>query len=184
MRKTVMILAGALMTAAIAGCGTAPANSASPPASSSSYGSTNYGSTATSSTPASSTTSTASVIQTGSAKVSGKNATVLQNGQGYTLYYFTKDTPTHSACDASAACSKIWLAVKASSVPHVSGASGAFSLVKGQVEYQGHLLYTYTGDKSPGQANGEGFLKEWWVATPSLKAAAAGGSSSSSGSGW
>ena len=35
-----------------------------------------------------------------------------------------------------------------------------------QVEYNGHLLYTYSGDIAPGQSNGEGPLGKWFVDTP------------------
>ncbi len=39
-----------------------------------------------------------------------------------------------------------------------------------QVEYNGHLLYTFSGDSGPGQANGEGIGGKWFVATPDLAA--------------
>ncbi|MDA8207139.1 MAG: hypothetical protein M0Z36_13820 [Thermaerobacter sp.] len=184
MHKAVMPLAGALLATAMAGCGStsATASAASSPSSS----------TASSTSPSTSSSPSASGsagIKTGTVKVSGKATTVFENSKGYTLYYFTKDTPTHSACDTNATCSKLWHPFKAASAPAVSGVSGTFSLLKGQVEYQGHLLYTYTGDTAPAQAKGEGLFKEWWVATPSLKAAGGGssgssGSSHSSGSGW
>jgi predicted lipoprotein with Yx(FWY)xxD motif len=41
-----------------------------------------------------------------------------------------------------------------------------------QVTYAGHPLYTYAGDSSPGQTNGEGlnqFGAEWYVLSPSGK---------------
>lgn len=191
MHKALMVVAGLLLTTAIAGCGSAAASTSASGASSagSAYGSSSSG-TSSSSTGSQSTSSTTAVIKIGTAKVSGKSTTVLENSQGHTLYYFTKDTPTHSACDANKTCSALWHALKAGSVPKVSGASGTFSLLKGQVEYNGHPLYAYTGDTAPGQAKGEGLFKEWWVATPSLKAAAASGSGtgssggSGSGSGW
>lgn len=171
MRRAIGILAGALLTAAISGCG-ATSQASSPPATS----------TSPTTSTSSSTPSGAPIVQTGTANVSGKSITVLQNSQGHTLYYFTKDTPTHSACEASQTCASLWPALKTSQVPSVSGASGKFSVYKGQLEYQGHLLYTYSGDTASSQAKGQGLYKEWWVATPSLKAA--GGSTGGSGSGW
>lgn len=174
MRKAIMILAGALLTTAIAGCGSTPSSASAPPASSVSPP------TVSSSTA----TSDASTIQTGTAKVSGKDTTVLENGQGHTLYYFTKDTPTHSACDANSTCASLWPAVKVSQRPSVSGVTGTFSRYHGQLEYQGHLLYAYSGDTASGEANGEGLYKEWWVATPTLKAVGGSTSSTGSGSGW
>ncbi|PSR21748.1 MAG: hypothetical protein C7B45_09710 [Sulfobacillus acidophilus] len=137
--------------------------------------------------------------------VTGKKTRVLESSKGYTLYYFTKSTATKNAC--TGACARIWLAYKAASIPKIKGLAGKFSLLKGQLEYQGHPLYTYTGDKGPGESHGEGFFKEWYVATPSLrikatvrakgptkksttkksttkKSTTGSGSSGSSGSGW
>jgi len=51
-----------------------------------------------------------------------------------------------------------------------------------QVEYNGHLLYAYSGDTAPGQTNGEGLLGKWFVATPGL--AVQGGGSTSGGNGY
>jgi hypothetical protein len=39
-----------------------------------------------------------------------------------------------------------------------------------QVAYNGHPLYTYSGDSAPGQANGEGFGNIWFVAPTTLPA--------------
>ncbi|PSR22619.1 MAG: hypothetical protein C7B45_06070 [Sulfobacillus acidophilus] len=125
-------------------------------------------------------TSASSIIKVGTATISGHKTQVLENNKGYTLYYYTKDTPTHSACDANETCAKIWSAAKAHKVPVVASVHGKFSLLKGQIEYEGHPLYTYSGDSGPGQTHGEGLLGEWWVATPSLKAASSSQSSSSS----
>jgi predicted lipoprotein with Yx(FWY)xxD motif len=38
-----------------------------------------------------------------------------------------------------------------------------------QVAYNGHLLYTFSGDGGPGQTRGEGLFGKWFVATPALK---------------
>jgi predicted lipoprotein with Yx(FWY)xxD motif len=40
-----------------------------------------------------------------------------------------------------------------------------------QVEYNGHLLYTFSGDTAAGQTNGAGLFGKWFVCTPSLAAA-------------
>ena len=37
-----------------------------------------------------------------------------------------------------------------------------------QVTYNGHPLYTYSGDSAAGQTHGEGFAGKWFVATPVL----------------
>jgi predicted lipoprotein with Yx(FWY)xxD motif len=97
--------------------------------------------------------------------------TVLANNQGLTLYYFTADTPTRSKC--TGACAKTWLpligkaptkdpAIKFGSVAAVHTVHGT------QVTFNGHLLYTFTGDKAPGQATGNGRAGKWFAASPAL----------------
>jgi predicted lipoprotein with Yx(FWY)xxD motif len=114
--------------------------------------------------------------------VNGKAVTILTNAQGMTLYYFTSDTPTSSAC--TGACLQNWPpALFTGSGAPTSAATlpGSLSTVTTpsgqQVAYQGHLLYTYVGDTAAGQTNGEGKFNLWFVATSDLSAA--GGSSGS-----
>ena len=60
---------------------------------------------------------------------------------------------------------------------------------KTQVTYDGHPLYTYAGDSSPGATNGQGqntFGALWWVVAPNgsvVKTAAAQPATSTSGGG-
>ncbi len=176
------IIGGAALTllmAALVGCGTA-APSAQGSASSSSKAQT----------AAASATVVVAPVKTASVTVGGKTHTVLTNRSGYTLYYFTKDTSTTSACTGS--CASLWpaLTTNAHKLTSPSGL-GSFSVISdshgSQVAYNGHPLYTYTGDIAPGQANGQDLHLNggtWWVATPTLTAGAAAGSSSSSGGGW
>ncbi len=114
------------------------------------------------------------LIKTATAMVSGKSETVLTNAQGKTLYYFTPDTTTTSACTAS--CAQNWppLLSTGSSTPTsasaLPGKLSAQTTANGnQVEYNGHLLYTFSGDSGPGQTNGEGLFGKWFVATTNLK---------------
>src|SRR5690349_19731455 len=84
-------------------------------------------------------------------------ATVLTNSKGFTLYSFAPDTPTKSSCNG--ACAVNWPPVKGH-VP-VSGITGTFTTIKRpggstQETFNGHPLYTFVGDKAPGQANGNG----------------------------
>ena len=74
-----------------------------------------------------------------------------------------------------------------------SAAKGAFATIKRsdgstQLTFHGHPLYTFVGDKSPGQAKGNGvnaFGGLWHEAPASGSAAPAGSSSSgSSGGGY
>jgi predicted lipoprotein with Yx(FWY)xxD motif len=125
------------------------------------------------------------LVRVGSVSVKGKTLKVLENAKGYTLYYFSKDQPTKIACD-NAVCHAFWHPLTAKSVPaHMAGLPGKFSVFDGQVEYNGHPLYTYVGDLKPGTANGQGIQHAWYVATPNLQAGSASTSwgSSSSGSG-
>jgi len=36
-----------------------------------------------------------------------------------------------------------------------------------QVTYNGHPLYVYAYDKKPGDLNGQGFINDWYVVSPS-----------------
>ena len=119
-------------------------------------------------------TSPAALVQTATATVKGQSKTILTNAKGMTLYYFTPDTATTSAC--TSACAQAWppllftgsgAPTSASSLP---GQLTAVTTANGnQVEYNGHLLYTYSGDTAAGQTNGEGLLGKWFVATTDLK---------------
>ncbi len=129
-----------------------------------------YGASGSSaSTPSS---ASAMTIKTASLTVGGKAMTVLTNAQGMTLYYRTSDTPT-SVC--SGGCASAWPPVLSTSLPSVSTTlPGTFSLLNdangSQVAYNGHPLYTYSGDSAPGQANGQGFGNVWFVAPTTLPA--------------
>ena len=133
-----------------------------------------YGGSSTGSATPTATTSSASAltIKTATLTVGGKAMTVLTNTQGLTLYYRTSDMPT-SVC--SGGCASAWPPVLSSTMPSVSGSlPGTFSLLNdangSQVAYNGHPLYTYTGDSAPGQANGQGVGNVWFVAPTTLPA--------------
>jgi len=114
------------------------------------------------------------VVLVKTVNVHGKSEKVLTSTAGKTLYYLTSDTATHVACTGQ--CTTFWpplistgLPTSSDTLPHKlsirSDANGR------QVEYDGHLLYTFSGDLSAGQANGEGitgFGGTWHVATPGL----------------
>ena len=131
--------------------------------------------------------SSSAVIQTATVPVKGQSETVLTNAQGKTLYYFTADSATQSALARK--CVPIWppLLFTGSGGPTSSTSlTGKLSVqtdVNGnQVEYNGHPLYTFSGDTAPGQANGQGLFGVWFVATPNL--AVQGGGSTSGGYGY
>lgn len=116
----------------------------------------------------------AATVMTATATVQGKSVMILTNAQGMTLYYFTPDKPTTSACTDG--CASTWppLLFTGSGTPTSSTTlPSTLSVVSSgngnQVEYNGHLLYTYSGDTAPGQTNGEGLFGKWFVATTDLK---------------
>jgi len=173
-KRTALIILTLFFAMALVACG-----SSSPGASSSGSTPTAAPTTAPTPTPTTAptptpTTSSTALIQTATATVQGKSETILTDAQGKTLYYFTPDTPTTSACTGG--CAQTWppLLASGSGAPTSSTAlAGKLTSVTtangDQVEYNGHLLYTYAGDTGPDQTNGEGLFGKWFVATPDLK---------------
>ena len=85
---------------------------------------------------------------------------VLVDGRGRTLYLFEKDRNGVSACDT--ACLRYWPALTSRGMPRAgSGVHQSLLRVtaprngRSQVIYAGHPLYTFVGDKRPGQTTGE-----------------------------
>ena len=125
--------------------------------------------------------------------MSTSKGTVLVTADGFTVYWFANDTATRSNCTGS--CATYWppvlgtaVAAPGTSLPH---GFGTIKRADGQIQatYDGHPLYTYTGDTAAGQLNGNGLNASggvWWAATPSgseLRSSPAPASSSSSSSG-
>jgi predicted lipoprotein with Yx(FWY)xxD motif len=82
---------------------------------------------------------------------------ILVGANGRTLYLFTKDSGTTSAC--SGACAAAWPPLRANGKPAVgSGASAVLVGTTGgaQVTYNGHPLYYFVKDKKARDTNGEG----------------------------
>lgn len=84
-----------------------------------------------------------------------KGVSVLTNARGFTLYWFAPDSPTKSHCYGT--CAAYWPPVTGTA--SAPGVAGTFTTLKrsdgaSQVTYNGHPLYTYVGDSTPGQASG------------------------------
>jgi predicted lipoprotein with Yx(FWY)xxD motif len=102
---------------------------------------------------------------------STKLGRILVDGQGRTLYLFQADKGTTSNC--SGACTGIWPPLTTTSRPMAGAGLSAAKLGTARrsdgklgVTYNGHPLYTYAGDSSPGQTTGEeskDFGAEWDV---------------------
>jgi predicted lipoprotein with Yx(FWY)xxD motif len=106
---------------------------------------------------------------------------ILVDGEGRTLYAFTKDQGDQSACGGQ--CADTWPAltgtatagtgVQASLLSSSMQASG-----DSQVTYGGKPLYHYAGDASPGDVNGQGVGSVWYALSPAgelVKEKATGG---------
>jgi predicted lipoprotein with Yx(FWY)xxD motif len=96
----------------------------------------------------------------------------LTDGQGRTLYLFTRDSGVSSSC--SGGCASVWPPLTSSTAVQVgTGASatllGTTAGGQQQVTYNGHPLYYYAGDTTPGQTNGEQlnqFGGLWYAVSP------------------
>jgi predicted lipoprotein with Yx(FWY)xxD motif len=127
---------------------------------------------ATSTTVAPSTTTSpasgiAALSKVGPATATGLTVSLAKGAQGifligpngHTLYIFTKDQGSVSAC-GSATCAKAWPGLRSSGRPTAGPSISATEVatahgqVTNQVTYYGHLLYYFEGDAAPGQTNG------------------------------
>jgi predicted lipoprotein with Yx(FWY)xxD motif len=116
------------------------------------------------------------------------SATVLTNAKGLTLYTFAIDGVNKSHCNT--ACAHYWPPEKGPVT--ATGIKGTFATTKRsdgtiQATWNGHPLYTYIGDTSPGQDKGNGLNLSggvWHDAAVSGSPAPSGSSSSSGGGGY
>jgi len=120
---------------------------------------------------ASVTTTPADTIDVASNPSLGK---ILVNGQGMTLYAFTKDPPDQSKCDAK--CLANWPALVSSGTPKLgpgvdASLIGNATLPGGEkiITYDHMPLYTFIKDTQPGQVNGEDVGSVWYVVSPDGK---------------
>jgi predicted lipoprotein with Yx(FWY)xxD motif len=115
------------------------------------------------------------------AVASSKLGNILVDGNGRTLYAFTKDKGGQSAC--SGQCASNWPALTG---PATAGTGVQASLLstamqadgKSQVTYGGKPLYYFAGDAKPGDINGQGVGNVWFALTAGgelVKEKAAGG---------
>ena len=158
----------ALSSVALAACGSGGGTAAQSPV---------YGGSARATSQQSTPPSTSGKVSTASTSL----GTVLVDSKGRTLYLFKADQGTKSAC--SGACASAWPPLRVSGEPTVGGGATASKLGTTQrsdgqpeVTYNGHPLYTYTGDSKPGDVNGQGltaFGASWFALSPSGSASRA-----------
>jgi predicted lipoprotein with Yx(FWY)xxD motif len=125
--------------------------------------------------------SSSAVVTTAS---NAKLGTILVDGQGMTLYHLSGETNGKFICTSSA-CVGVWHPLTASSSGAASGEVGSLGAVRRpdgttQVTYKGLPLYTFTSDRQPGEAKGQGIkdVGTWSVLTTSGTPTSTGGSSS------
>jgi len=120
---------------------------------------------------------------------------VLTDSKGMVLYWFVIDTPTTSKCEGS--CLTFWPVVPGpvTAGSGVTGTLGTITRSDGskQATYDGHPLYTFAGDKSPGQNKGNGVNASgglWWEMTvngstpaPAAKSSASATTAATTGGG-
>ena len=118
---------------------------------------------------------------------------VVVDSKGMTLYWFAIDTPSKSNCSGS--CATYWPPVKGpvTAGSGVTGTLGTITRSDGttQATYDGHPLYTYVADTSPGQNKGNGLNISgglWWEmtvsgSTPPAAAGSTASAKSTSGGG-
>jgi predicted lipoprotein with Yx(FWY)xxD motif len=114
---------------------------------------------------------------------------VLVDGAGRTVYLLTADSPGRSSCDTT--CLMYWPAVapaSGTSLPGVTAQVGHTTTPGGSAiaTVGGWPLYTYVGDKAPGDVTGEGirsFGGVWYAVSPAGQPVKSGGGSSGSPSG-
>ncbi len=163
MQRTLKTLVPALvMSLTLAACGSSSNSSSS--------------ATAPSTAPASAS-SGASAAGVRSAANATLGSTVLVNAQGKTLYHLSGEQDGKFLC-TGAACEAAWPPVSASaSSASVSGLetvrrpNGAQ-----QLAYKGWPLYTFSGDKAAGEANGQGIKDDggtWSAVTAGASSASA-----------
>ena len=101
-----------------------------------------------------------------------KLGNILVGPTGMTLYEFAGDTPGASNCDNT--CIQTWppLGAPGASSPVLGyGVGGDLSTIirpdgSAEVTLNGAPLYYFTGDRVPGDANGQGFGGKWFVVGP------------------
>ncbi|MFI8370022.1 hypothetical protein [Streptomyces sp. NPDC085466] len=99
---------------------------------------------------------------------------ILVDGQGRTLYAFTKDKDTSGSCGAE--CVAVWPALTGSA-PAGAGRGVRRDLLGEEkrtggavhVTYGEWPLYYYVGDAAAGDVNGQGLDGEWFAVSPDGK---------------
>lgn len=114
------------------------------------------------------------VVKTANADVYGTHEIILTDKDGRTLYYSKQDVLHKVSCTGD--CTDAWMPLlfkgtgPLNASARLPGRLTTDETVNGnQVVYNGHYLYTFSGDSTPGDIQGHGRNDEWYVATPNLR---------------
>ena len=126
--------------------------------------------------------------------------TVLVAANGHALYRYTVDGKGVNRCSNVPACNTYWPALLVKNGTKPTAGAGVSAKLLGtigaahgmrQVTYAGFPLYFFSGDKTAGQVNGQGFEKKWYVigttgglVEHAVKAAATSGGTTTSSGGY
>jgi len=117
-----------------------------------------------SSSASSTTTAAAATVKSGDTSL-GK---VAVDAGGKTLYLFANDQGTTSSVPANILTA--WPPIKATGTPVAGPGIDAAKLGvamqannENWVTYNGHVVYTFSGDAAPGDTNGQGLANVWYV---------------------
>ena len=169
---------GALVVAGCSSTGNTPSAGSTGPGTSAGVASASTGGGSTGGGSASSVTVMAR---------SGPDGTYLTDSAGRTLYLWVADTGTSSTC--SGTCAAAWPPLTTTTGAPKAGTGVTASQLgttarddgTKQVTYNGHPLYYFVQDKSPGQMTGQGsngFGAAWWIVSPAGSAITASSSKS------
>jgi predicted lipoprotein with Yx(FWY)xxD motif len=136
------------------------------------------------------------IIQTAQNATLGSR--VLVNHQGMTLYTLSAERNGHFICTATAKlpgsskrCLQLWKPLLVKGAVHAGGVGALATVTRPdgggrQLTYKGMPLYSFAGDRAPGDAAGNGFMDvgTWRAATVGAGAASAAATTSSGGYGY
>lgn len=100
------------------------------------------------------------------ARLSDNGGLILVGPNGHSLYLFDRDTASMGTCTGQ--CASTWPPLTAADTPTVAAGlvpSKAARTSTGQVTYNEHPLYSFSGDRAPGDTNGLA-ISGWHVVSP------------------
>ncbi|MFP5312129.1 MAG: hypothetical protein ACLGH7_06925 [Actinomycetes bacterium] len=182
-------LAGLALAAALTGCGsstggtsaTTPAAGAGSPAGSSAAATSGTTSGPSSASPSASSPQAGAAVDLKTASSSA--GTIVVDGKGMSLYFFTKDTKDSGTSACTGSCLAQWPPLTTGSgSPTVEGVTGKLGTItnpdgRKQVTLNGMPLYYFAKDAKPGDVLGQGVNGVWYLSDPSgamIKAAGQG----------